>query len=192
MKVFALMMVILLFITSCGDELLIPKPPTYLRSELPSHEYVHYTSGCGYHFDISKQYEVKDVAAQPGQTDFTCHKDIDLGPLNGMIHFSYITMQEPLAKYVNFANDKVEEHKLKATAINDSNIIRSDARVFGTIFELQGDVASPFQFYLTDSTTTFVSGVVYFNTPPNYDSLRPSLNYLKTDLLRMINTFEWK
>ncbi len=192
MKVLVLMLVVLFFVTSCGDELLIPKPPTYLRSELPAHNYTHYSSGCGYHFDISKEYEVRDVAAPQGQTEFTCHKDIDLGVLNGTIHFSYINMQEPLSKYVNFANDKVEEHKLKATAINDSNIIRTDARVFGTIFELQGDVASPFQFYLTDSSKTFVSGVVYFNSRPNYDSLRPSLNYLKTDLLRMINTFEWK
>jgi gliding motility-associated lipoprotein GldD len=192
MKVLVLMLVVLFFVTSCGDELLIPKPPTYLRSELPAHNYTHYSSGCGYHFDISKEYEVRDVAAPQGQTEFTCHKDIDLGVLNGTIHFSYITMQEPLSKYVNFANDKVEEHKLKATAINDSNIIRTDARVFGTIFELQGDVASPFQFYLTDSSKTFVSGVVYFNSRPNYDSLRPSLNYLKTDLLHMINTFEWK
>jgi gliding motility-associated lipoprotein GldD len=192
MKVLVSMLVVLLFIASCGDELLIPKPPTYLRSELPPHTYAHYSSGCGYHFDISKEYEVRDVAAPAGQTNFTCHKDIDLGVLNGTIHFSYINMQEPLSKYVNFANDKVEEHKLKATAINDSNIIRTDARVYGTIFELQGDVASPFQFYLTDSNKTFVSGVVYFNSRPNYDSLRPSLNYLKTDLLRMINTFEWK
>ena len=192
MRGIVLMTVTLLILSACGDELLIPKPPTYLRSELPPHNYIHYNSACGYHFDISKEYTVKDVTSQPGHTNFTCHKDIDLGVLNGTIHFSYIDMQEPLAKYVNFANDKVEEHKLKATAIKDSNIIRTDARVFGTIFELQGDVASPFQFYLTDSSTTFVSGVVYFNTRPNYDSLRPSLSYLKTDLIRMINTFEWK
>ena len=101
-------------------------------------------------------------------------------------------MIDPLSSYVNFANDKVDEHKLKATAIEDEQIIHSDKRVFGTFFELQGDVASPFQFYLTDSTSKFISGVVYFNTRPNYDSLKPSLDYLKLDLLKMVNTFEWK
>ncbi len=71
------MTVTLLILSACGDELLIPKPPTYLRSELPPHNYIHYNSACGYHFDISKEYTVKDVTSQPGQTNFTCHKDID-------------------------------------------------------------------------------------------------------------------
>jgi gliding motility-associated lipoprotein GldD len=100
-------------------------------------------------------------------------------------------MTESLATYVNFANDKVDEHKIKATAIEDQHIIFPSKKVYGTFFELQGNVATPFQFYLTDSLTKFVNGVVYFNTPPNYDSLKPSLQYLKTDLLKMVNSFEW-
>jgi gliding motility-associated lipoprotein GldD len=100
-------------------------------------------------------------------------------------------MVEPVATYINFANDKVDEHKLKATAIEDQQLIFPNKKVYGTFFELQGDVASPFQFYLTDSTSKFVSGVVYFNTRPNYDSLKPTLDYLKIDLLKLVNSFEW-
>jgi gliding motility-associated lipoprotein GldD len=100
-------------------------------------------------------------------------------------------MKEPLSSYVIFANDTVDEHKLKATAIEDQKILHPENRVYGTFFELQGDVASPFQFYLTDSTSKFVSGVVYFNSRPNYDSLKPTLDYLKVDLLKMVNTFKW-
>jgi hypothetical protein len=33
---------------------------------------------------------------------------------------------------------------------------------------------------------------VYFNARPNYDSLRPSLDYLKKDLLHLMNTFQWE
>lgn len=185
-----LTVILLLILVSCGnDELVIPKPPTYLRLELPAHIYKKYVSQCGYKFDSPVMFTVKDVADSNG---LTCHKDIDLGPLNGIIHFSYITMEEPLSAYVNFANDKVDEHKLKATAIDDINILHPEHNVYGTFFELQGDVASPFQFYLTDSTSKFVSGVVYFNSTPNYDSLKPSLDYLKIDLLKMVNSFEWK
>ena len=101
-------------------------------------------------------------------------------------------MTKPLSEYVNFANDKVDEHKVKASAIEDSKIIREKDSVFCTFFQLQGDVASPFQFYITDSTSKFVSGVVYFNSAPNYDSIRPSLDYLKIDLEHLINTFKWK
>ena len=181
---------ILSLITSCGgDELLIPKPPTYLRSNLPKHSYRKLNDDCPYTFELSEAYSYTNVQQEGKQT---CHKDINLGPLNGEMNFSYIEMTEPLKLYVDYANDKVEEHKVKAKAIDDLQIIRPDAHVYGTFFELKGDVASPFQFYLTDSTSRFVSGVVYFNARPNYDSLRPSLEYLKEDLLHLMNTFEWK
>lgn len=186
MKNYSIFIALLLF--SCKSELTIPKPPTYLRMDLPEHSYVKYKSSCGYEFDASSIYKVKDVYDSVG---ITCHKDIELGKLNGVIHFSFIDMKEPLATYVNFANDKVDEHKLKATAIDDQLILHPENKVFGTFFELQGDVASPFQFYLTDSTSKFISGVVYFNVRPNYDSLKPSLDYLKVDLLKMVNSFKW-
>jgi gliding motility-associated lipoprotein GldD len=187
---FTSLILLLTAITSCGgNEITIPKPPTYLRQDFPEHKYMKYQSNCNYSFDISSAYEVKDVL---DKNEKTCHKDINLGPLNGMIHFSYIQMTEPLSKYVNFANDKVEEHKIKATGIEDFHILHPEKRVFGTFFELKGDVASPFQFYLTDSTDRFVSGVVYFNSVPNYDSLKPSLEYVKTDLLKLVNSFQWE
>ncbi|MBI1838643.1 MAG: hypothetical protein HYR91_15365 [Flavobacteriia bacterium] len=190
MKTLVCLFLIFIIVLSCGNEVInIPKPPTYLRLDLPKHEYIHFTDHCDYTFDISKLYQVKKVTDNTGET---CHKDIELGPLNGVIHFSYINMTEPLSKYVNYSIDKVDEHKIKASAIEDIKILRPQDRVFGTMFELQGDVASPFQFYLTDSTTRFISGVVYFNSRPNYDSLKPSLEYLKVDLVKMLNSFQWK
>ena len=191
MKKNILRIVVLLFVfSSCGDnEMYIPKPPTYLKLELPNHIYEKYSNDCPYEFDVSKMFTVKDVL---NGGEKSCHKEIELGELNGIINFSYIDMVEPLSRYVNYSNDKVDEHKIKAVEIIDTRIIREKDSVFGTFFELKGDVATPFQFYLTDSTSRFVSGVVYFNSVPNYDSLRPSIEYLKVDLMKMINTFNWK
>ena len=173
----------------CKEELSIPKPPTYLRLDLPGHSYKRYRAACGYSFDAAEVFQIRDVVDTTGKV--MCHKDINMPNLNAVMHFSYIPMVEPLSTYVNFANDKVDEHKLKATAIEDRQVINAKNKVYGTFFELQGDVASPFQFYLTDSSTRFVSGVVYFNSRPNYDSLRPSLDYLKIDLIRMMESFKW-
>ena len=169
-----------------GNDNFVPKPPTYLRLEIPKATYRTFSDNCPYSFEISHLYTLETV--MKGE----CHKDINLGPLNGVIHMSYIPMVEPLSAYVNYSIDKVEDHKVKATAIDDMQFIDTVNKVYGTLFELKGDVASPFQFYLTDSTDNFVSCVVYFNSRPNYDSLKPSLNYLKKDLVRMIETFEWK
>lgn len=187
--IFGLLSAVFIISSCTQNEILIPKPPTYLRLELPEHTYTQFKDECPYTFEISSLYKVKSVS---DSTQQTCHKDIDLGPVNGVIHFSYISMTEKLSTYINYSNDKVEDHKLKATGIEDTQIIRTKDRVFGTFFKLKGDVASPFQFYLTDSTSRFVSGVIYLNSVPNYDSLRPTLDYLEKDLLKMVNTFEWK
>ena len=179
-----------ILLVSCGgNELLIPKPSTYLRTSLPDHKYTKIDDECPYTFELSSYFSYTNVLENGQQT---CHKDITLGPLNGIISFSYIEMERPLKDYVNYAIDKVEDHKVKASDIDDKQIIRPGSKVYGTFFELKGNVASPFQFYLTDSTDRFVSGVVYFNTRPNYDSLRPSLEYLKQDLMHLMETFEWK
>lgn len=182
--------ILLGILTSCGsDEITIPKPPTFLDVALPAHKYKKYTPDCPYSFDIPTIFSIKAVNYG---TESTCHRDIDLGPLNGTLHFSYIEMEKPLAEYINFSISKVDDHKIKATAIEDENILRPNDKIYGTFFELQGDVASPFQFYLTDSTSRFVSGVVYFNTRPNYDSIKPTLDYLKVDIKRFLRTFQWK
>lgn len=177
----------ILSLTACGDNSdFIPKPPTYLRLDIPDYKYVKFSDDCPYSFEVSSLYTVKKVG------DDNCHKDIELGPLNGFINFSYIDIEEPLASYVNYSIDKVDEHKIKATAIVDTQYIFPEKKVYGTFFELKGNVASPFQFYLTDSTDRFVRGVAYFNAVPNYDSLKPTIGQLKKDLEHLIQTFEWK
>jgi gliding motility-associated lipoprotein GldD len=177
-------------LTACNDDdNYIPKPSSYLNTNFPEHSYVKFDASCPYTFDISKSYTLRNV--YEGKK-LTCHKDIVLGTLNGTLHFSYIDIEKPLSEYINFSINKVDEHKIKASAIEDRQIINKKEKVYGTLFELQGNVASPFQFYLTDSISRFVSGVVYFNSPPNYDSIKPSLDYLKFDLERLFSSFKWK
>lgn len=100
-------------------------------------------------------------------------------------------MIEPVSFYINNSIDEVEMHQVKATNIRDKKIIRENDRVFGTVFELEGDVATPFQFYLTDSLEKFIYAEILFNSRPNYDSLKPSLDYLKRDLDTLLTTFKW-
>ncbi len=183
-----LLSIVALTIYSCGEDHFVPKPPTYLRTDFPEHTYKDFDEHCGYKFKLAKSYKAKEVI-QNGI--MTCHKDIDLGPLNGAIHLSYVEMIEPLSVYVNFANDRVDDHKIKADNIIDKNYIFPNKKVYGTFFELQGNVATPFQFYLTDSSKFFVRGEILMNSRPNYDSLKPTLDYLKLDLEKMIETFEW-
>ena len=179
-----------LILISCDEEQLIPKPPTYLKLEIPDAKYENYMDSCNYTFDLNTLYTVNEAPLDSNELS-NCHRRIDLGPLNGTIFFRYWDMVEPLAYYVNSANDEVERHQVKASKIKDRQIIRSNERVFGTVFELEGNVATPFQFYLTDSTSKFIYVEVLFNAIPNYDSLKPSLDYLEKDINQLLNTFKW-
>lgn len=176
-----------LILFSCSSKQLIPKPPTYLEIQFPERNYSTYVDSCGYSYTKPSYFDVQDA-----EEANSCNRNIHFKKLNGVLLLSYIPMDTTLAAYINYAIDKVGRHKIKATAILDSTIIRKKADVFGTFFELQGNVASPFQFYLTDSTNYFMSGVVYFNAEPNYDSIKPSLDFVKKDLYKLIYSLKWK
>jgi len=77
---------------------------------------------------------------------------------------------------------------IKFSTVNDPK-----ARVFGRIYELEGEkVATPFKFWLTDSTQYFLKSTLYFDFIPNNDSLAPIINYLKNDAMYMIESWKWK
>lgn len=181
-----LVSVLFLSVSCSTKERPIPKPPTYLELIFPERVYNSYTDECGYSYTKPGYFSVKNSASS------SCNRNIDFEGLNGTLFISRIDMDTSLAAYVNYSIDKVDEHKVKATAIFDTTFIHQEKRVFGTFFELQGNVASPFQFYVTDSTDRFINGVVYFNTRPNYDSIKPVLDFVKEDLYRFINTLEWE
>lgn len=180
--------VALVLLFSCEEEIYIPKPPTYLRLELPDHTYTNYKDSCQYSFDLATIYSVENA---PGTEESSCHRRIKLGPLNGTVFLRYWDMTEPLAYYVNNANDEIDRHKGKASDVKDKLVIREKDDIYGIIFQLEGDVATPFQFYLTDSTDRFAYGEVLFNFAPNYDSLKPTLDYLRQDLDQLLETFKW-
>lgn len=184
---YGLVMLLLVGLSSCGgNKNHVPKPPTYLELNFPERNYELYTDSCGYSFDKPSYFKVKNVNGSK------CNRDIEFLTLNGVLHLSRIDMDTSLAAYINYSINKVDEHKIKATAIFDSTIIRQEDRVFGTFFELQGNVASPIQFYLTDSTSRFINGVVYFDSEPNYDSIKPVLDFVKKDILKLMTTLKWE
>lgn len=188
---FTLLLSLFSILFSCNDETFVPKPPTYLRTELPEHTYKTISQDCPYQLKLAEIYNYKPCEFE--QTNF-CIQQIDLGPLNGSLFLYYINIpsKDSLPEIINYANDKVDEHKIKADKIDFKQIINPKNKVYGTFFELKGNVATNFQFYLTDSLRHFIRGEVLLNCRPNYDSLRPSLEYLKIDLMEMVNNFQWK
>jgi gliding motility-associated lipoprotein GldD len=61
----------------------------------------------------------------------------------------------------------------------------------GLIYSVGGNAASDKQFILTDYKHQFIRGAIYFATTPNYDSLKPAINFVDKDIYHLINTFKF-
>jgi gliding motility-associated lipoprotein GldD len=62
----------------------------------------------------------------------------------------------------------------------------------GVFFTVGGNAATAHQFFLTDTTSNFIRGALYFDASPNADSIRPVQEFLRKDIEYLINTFKWK
>ncbi|MBP7211183.1 MAG: gliding motility lipoprotein GldD, partial [Paludibacteraceae bacterium] len=81
---------------------------------------------------------------------------------------------------------------IKADAITEQAFENTNNDVYGILYEIRGNTASSVQFVLTDSTKNFLRGALYFNNRPNKDSLAPVINYIKDDVIRIMETTKWQ
>nr|MBX2814470.1 hypothetical protein [Saprospiraceae bacterium] len=177
MKKFRLLFLVSLLAWSCGGELLLPKPRIYPKVVLPQGDAVPFEEeAC--HFRFKRPTYTKVIFENDRSPLFEAHDpcwfDLTYPELNCAVHFSYyaITETNPLEKLHNDAYRLTNEHNKKATYIEELKV-QNEHDVKGTIFDLEGPVASPFQFYLTDSSQHFLRGALYFKTQVRPDSLAP-------------------
>jgi gliding motility-associated lipoprotein GldD len=112
--------------------------------------------------------------------------------MKGAIFLSYRRLDNNLDKLTRDAKRLSYEHAVKAHNIVEQPFLNPDAKVYGSLFEVQGDAASQTQFFVTDSTDHFLTGSVYFYTKPNYDSILPAAAYLQNDIRNIMETLRWK
>lgn len=111
--------------------------------------------------------------------------------MEATIHLTYKSVEDNLREYIEESRNLTFEHQVKANRIETEVVSIPQKNLFGLIYDLGGSVASPVQFYLTDSTDHFLRGSLYFNARPNPDSIKPVLEYVRSDIDRMISSVEW-
>ena len=177
-----------LCLAGCGRRF-VPKPYGFFRIDLPDNTYQSFSAAdYPYAFEFSRLAEIRPKQ-EPGERYWM---DIFYPRFDARIHCSYKPVEHNLRKLSADAQDFVFKHAGKATAIPEQGYENPDERVYGVYYELKGNTASPYQFYLTDSTTHFFRAAVYFNCSPNQDSLAPVIEYLRTDIQTLIETFRWQ
>ncbi|RLD54218.1 MAG: gliding motility lipoprotein GldD [Bacteroidetes bacterium] len=189
-KIISGSLILLMILVSSCTESYTPKPRGYFRIDLPEHEYLGFDSTFPYAFEYP-------VYAQVGPDPFSPEEpywlNIDFPEHQGRIHLSYKAVDGNLAEYLEDSRQFVMKHIPKASGINDSLILDRERKLYGLVYHIDGmGAASPCQFFITDSSTHFVRGALYFDVEPNNDSLAPVINFLKKDIEHLLATFHWK
>jgi gliding motility-associated lipoprotein GldD len=195
-------------LTSCNSNF-TPKPRSYYKIEFPKRSYqVFKEKGFPYEFEypvyanISKEYD------SSGNNPYWIN--VNFENFNGRIYLSYKSIKGNSVYKVKTENgyrdsliknnfDALREeaykltykHTVKASGIVDSMFMTNKGSS-GVYFYVAGDAATSRQFYISDTSTNFIRGALYFDAAPNSDSLSVVSDFLDVDMKHLINTFKWK
>jgi gliding motility-associated lipoprotein GldD len=170
------------------NEKYTPKPRGYFRINFPEKKYKTFINSFPYSFEYPVYASVVPDTMDKAEPFWI---DIDIPGNKAKFHLSYKKVKDNLSKLTEDSREMAYKHAIKATSIVEKNYINPANKVFGTVYYIKGNAASPMQFYLTDSTNNFLRGSFYISEIPNYDSLLPVITFLETDLTHLIETLHW-
>ena len=187
MRIFFISILAIFIFGSCHKDY-TPKPHGYFRIEFPKKSYHALDMNLPYTFEIAN-YSIP--LPDSGKNTEPYWITITTPENRADLHISYADLNGNLSKHIEESRKLAYDHSVKADAIGEQLYIDPADRVYGTIYFIEGNAASPIQFYLTDSTSHFLRGALYFREIPNIDSIRPVIDFLKPDIIHLIETTSW-
>lgn len=169
----------------------VPKPKGFNRIDLPVTQYQQMTENHPFSFQYSTQAVLKPDTVRWAEPHWMY---VYYPKLNAMIQLTYKPLggdKNKLSKLIEDAHKLVAKHGQKANSIQDF-VLKMPSGQKAMLMELEGEVPTYLQFYTTDSTKHYLRGALYFNTALKSDSLAPVIDYLKKDVIKLLNTLEWK
>lgn len=182
--------VLMLVLISCEGNFL-PKPKGYNRIDLPERAFQDLDEATPYTFEYSKNAQVEPDSFNLAEKSWI---NLNYTQLGGKVHLTYFpldTKGKDIRLVVADAINLTAKHQIKAYGIEES-VLLTPKGYTGVVAELSGEVPTQFQFFVTDSTDHFLRGALYFNTAMKNDSLAPVIEYIKVDMIHLINTLEFK
>jgi gliding motility-associated lipoprotein GldD len=184
------LLIFLITLLSCSKEY-VPKPKGYNRIELPEHSYQMLPDTFPYNFEYSSYARLLPDSSWLAEKYWI---NLYYPYISANISISYKQVfqnADTLNGLLNDAYRLTSKHQIKASAIDES-ILKTPKGLTAVVSELKGQVPSQFQFYTTDSLNHFLRGALYFKTAVKNDSLAPSIEYIKIDIIHMLNSLSWK
>lgn len=171
-----------------------PKPQAYLRIDLPPHDYALCDTAA-----LPFTFERNSLAALQWKENPDRSQDkwftLQYPQYKGYLFLSYKRIHGPkeLKAQVDTSYRFVEDNFHYSSGVDENTFVDRKHRLYGTTYHLKGqNVASTYQFWLTDSTSHFLRGALYIDVTPNNDSLAPVLTYLQDDINHLIESVRWR
>ena len=189
-KILLIIGIVGIFLSACEERrIYVPKQRGYFRIDFPESSLSERISK-----DYPYSFKIPEYAKFLPDTSKNAEPywaNILYPEFKAIIHISYKNITDNLNVFVDDAHFFVFQHDIKADAIRAQEFNYDSKNVHGLLFDIAGDAASTMQFYITDSSHHFVRGALYFNVPPNKDSLAPVVEFMRKDIMDLISTFEW-
>jgi len=175
-------------ISGCSENY-VPKPRGYFRITMGQHYYQMLDTAvfpCRFLYSKQAVFSVVNRDSNWINISYPAYKAV--------LHLSYkaINTKVTLRKLIDDSQEFIYKHTIKASAIDEQLFVDTVNNVYGLLFDIKGNAASNEQFYVTDSVRHFLRASLYFDVKPNYDSLLPVINYIRQDLVVLIDSLEWK
>ncbi|NLO03048.1 MAG: gliding motility lipoprotein GldD [Bacteroidales bacterium] len=172
-----------------------PKPRGFFRIDFPQKEYRFTNLNAPYKFSVPVYSLITPDPENPDKKNWI---NVSIPTNKAELHISYYNLRENdgpdklfLYKLMEETRTLAYKHSVKANAIKEQLFINPEDKVYGTVYRIEGNAASPVQFFLTDSTSHFIRGALYIRATPDIDSLKPVIDFLEKDINRLIETTTW-
>uniref|UniRef100_UPI00374449BB gliding motility lipoprotein GldD n=1 Tax=Spirosoma validum TaxID=2771355 RepID=UPI00374449BB len=183
-----------LWLASCSDnssDNYVPKPKGFPRLDLPTPSYTLLEPTHPYQFEYNKIARILPDTFARSEPDWIF---INYPAYQASVQLTYKPVRNDINRLRAMLDDSYKlatRHNIKAYAIEEKKI-RLKSGLEASLIDLSGEVPSQVQFITTDSTTHFLRGALYFNTATENDSLQPVIQYIRKDILHLLNTLRWR
>ncbi len=182
MRIILVLFLVVLF-ASCEDEVKI-KPKAQLSLEYPKPKYEDVRISFPFRFQKNK------IAALQEKRNFGLN--LQYPYMKATIYMTYQNVTETnLDSLLRDAQKLAYDHAVKAESIPEQPFVNPEDNVYGMFYMINGNAATQAEFYLTDSIHNFITGALYFEVKPNFDSIYPAAVYLRRDMRRIMETLRW-
>lgn len=185
-----LFMIAMTFYACGGEKIVSPKPKGYMEIELPAKQYQMYDKDCPYSFEYPVYASIEPYT---GPQQSNCWMNMVFPRFRSKIYLTYQDISgQKVEDFLEDSRSMAYKHAVKASGIDEIEVLSKQNRLYGIIYNIEGDVASSYQFHVTDCVKHFLRGSLYFDIKTDKDSVQQVSDFLKVDVNHLVESVRWK